>query len=30
MNKVEMRKLKLAGINIPKGTPLEKKNIIEI
>lgn len=30
MNKVEMRKLKLAGINIPKGTPLEKINIIEI
>ena len=30
MNRVEMRKLKLAGINIPKGTPLEKKNIIEI
>ncbi len=30
MNKVEMRKLKLAGINIPKGTPLEKINLIEI
>lgn len=30
MNGVEKRKLKLAGIEIPKGTPVEKINMIEI